>query len=369
MNSRGCWNTETRKHENTKTMKNTQTAFHRLLDVLKRGDQSFLSKDMDAQSQVDGYRHMAHLLAYAMDFYLNSDPLRPEFTAFSSPEQKFLGDNVGSIYYFAPLQPDQTYRIRGRRFNSCYLSFALYGGKPDGSTSERVVDTINHRRIEFEDDGRFEILLTPDEPQGPNQFQLTPDSVTLFSREYFYDPATMQEAELEIENANPPAAPGPVTDEELARRFEAVANFVEQTLMFIPLPFPLPENGFTPPFPFPKDQRSWGLTDNIYCFGRFKLAEDEYLKIHFQSPECVYWGIQTWNFFMQSMDYRYHRVMINNGLATPNTDGTYTVIVSRRPTDAPNSLTTAGYEEGMVFCRWLLAEDLPEQPVMEVGRW
>lgn len=43
---------------------------------------------------------------------------------------------------------------------SCFLSFAMYGGEADGSIVDRVTNNINHTRIEFEEDGSFEIKLT-----------------------------------------------------------------------------------------------------------------------------------------------------------------------------------------------------------------
>ena len=35
----------------------------------------------------------------------------------------------------------------------------------------------------------------------------------------------------------------------------------------------------------------------------------------------------------------------------------------------PGSLRTAGYNEGIVFCRWLLSEAMPETPKAELGAW
>ncbi len=145
-------------------------------------------------------------------------------------------------------------------------------------------------------------------------------------------------------------------------------TFFEQTTWIAPLPVEFPVNDFLPPFPFMADQGGWGTVDNIYCFGRFRLAEDEFLKIRFTSPECCYWGMQTWNFLMQSTDYEHHNVCVNKGTATPNEDGSITIFVSHNPMDEPNWISTAGYNEAILFCRWLLAEEMPEQPTVEVGK-
>jgi hypothetical protein len=70
---------------------------------------------------------------------------------------------------------------------------------------------------------------------------------------------------------------------------------------------------------------------------------------------------------MQSMDYRNHKVCINKANAKPNADGSYTVYLSHRPMDVDDWISTAGYKEAVIFCRWLLAEEMPERPTVELG--
>ncbi len=62
---------------------------------------------------------------------------------------KIIGDNVDAVYYFTQLRGEQEYVIKGRRFDSCYLSFSIYGGKPNGEILDRVAQNINHTHIEF----------------------------------------------------------------------------------------------------------------------------------------------------------------------------------------------------------------------------
>lgn len=278
---------------------------------------------------------------------------------------KLVGDNVDSVYYFSQVRGDQEYLIKGKRFDSCYFSISVYGGEPNGEIVESVTNNINHTQIEFEADGSFEIKLTPN-PKGKNEFKLASNSVNLFTREYFFDRFNSHESELSIENLTTREKPLPLSDAELARRIRIMSTFFEQTTWMAPLPVDFPLNNFLPPFQFVEDQGGWGTVDNIYCFGRFKLEENQYLEIHFTSPECCYWGIQTWNFLMQSMDFKNYKVGINSGSATPNKDGSYTVYLSHRNMDVDNWISTAGYKEAIIFCRWLLAEEMPEQPTVEL---
>lgn len=345
----------------------SKAALEHFLEVIRNAENTFLDpeKVIDEQGRVDGYQHIFHLLRTSIDFYLFNDPLHPDLMLLATPYHKVLGDNVDAVYYFTQVRGDQEYIIRGKRYDSCYLSFCLYGGSPDGELSDRVTQNVNHRDIEFEADGSFEIKFTSD-PKGKNEFKLDEDAVTLFTREYFFDRPNSTESELHIENTRQHEPSKPLDDEELARRIKVMAIFFEQTTWIAPLPVDFPLNDFLPPFPFEADQGGWGTVDNVYCFGRFCLEKNQYLKIRFTSPECCYWGIQTWNFLMQSMDYANYKVCINKGAAKPNTDGSYTVYLSHRPMDVDNWISTAAYKEAIIFCRWLLAEELPEQPTVEL---
>ena len=347
----------------------SKKALDQLLDVMRSADQTFLSERLalDEQGKVDGYQHILHLLHVATDFYLLNDPLRPKFVPLSDGLRKILGDNVDSSYYFTQVRGDQEYIIRGRRFDSCYLSFCLYGGQPHGEMCERTTLNINHRDIAFESDGSFEIKLTQ-APKGTNEFKIDPDSVTLFTREYFFDRPNSRESELYIENTQSHPKPLPLSDEALAQRIRSMANFFQGTTFVSPLPVEFPINEFLPPFAFQPNQPGWGTVDNIYCMCRFSVEEDEYLEVRFRSPEACYWGLQTWNFLMQSTNYFDYPVCLNSQTTVPEADGSYLVTLSARPA-AKNWISTAGYRQGILFCRWLLSEAMPDTPGVTLKRW
>jgi hypothetical protein len=69
---------------------------------------------------------------------------------------------------------------------------------------------------------------------------------------------------------------------------------------------------------------------------------------------------------MQSLDYRSHRVSLNGSQVALNADGSFRVVVAHQDPGIPNWLQTAGYREGVCFCRWLQADSMPEQPASTV---
>ena len=345
-------------------------AFHDLLDAVREGESTFAGReDLNALDVTEGYRHLTHLLAYGLDLYLEGDAERPSFTPLASPTQKILGDNVDSIYFFAPLRGDRGYRIRGVRGSGVYLAFCIYGGKPDGEWSERVVANVSQRDLRFAPDGSFEIILSRTAPPdfAGTWTKLEPDAVCVITREYFEHPRDARPSRFHIEALEPAPPPSVVDDGSLARRLRAVATFVRETLRIVPLPA-LPPNIIGPPMPWSPHVPGWGTPDNIYALGAFDLGPEEALVIEGRSPRCTYWGVQLWNRYMQSLDYRHHRVSINGAQATLEPDGSFRVVVAHRNPGVPNWIEPAGHERGLVFCRWLQAESPPEQPSARVVR-
>jgi hypothetical protein len=346
-------------------------AFHALLDLLRDADTTFRTGprgDLDALGIAEGYRHLTHLLGYALDLYLEGDPERPSFTPLASPTRKILGDNVDSIYFFAPLRGDRAYRIHGMRGNGLYLAFCIYGGKPDGEWSERVVANVSQRDLRFAPDGSFEIVLSPEPPARPGgtHVRLEPDAVCVITREYFAEPRAAVPSRFTIEALAPAPTPPPLDDAALARRLRAVTTFMRETLAIVPLPAFPEANVIGPPMPWNPYAPGWGTPDNVYALGAFRLEPDEALVIEGRSPRCTYWGVQLWNRYMQSLDYRYHRVSLNREQAVLAPDGSFRVVVAHRDPGVPNWLATAGHREGLVFCRWLQAESPPDQPTSRV---
>jgi hypothetical protein len=351
-------------------MSKTHDAFISLLDTLRELPETFTDelKGLGPKSQLQGYRHLAHLLSYGFELYLESDPLRPAFVPLARPTQKILGDNTDSVYCFTQARGDERYRIWGNIGDACYLSFCAYAGEPDGSWSDGLAVNINQTRIDFDDDGSFEIFLGPAEPDRPNHFKMGPRAVCIISREYYFDRDNDQLAEIHIENTRSIEAPEPETDSSLSAKLEAVVNFVSQTAAMIPPPGSDEPNELGEPFGFEPDGMGWGTPDNIYAMGSFRLQDDEVLVIEGRSPQCCYWGVQTWNHYLQSFDGRHFQVSRNSKQVTLNPDESWTVYVARHDPGLGNWVGTAGHDEGIVFCRWLLATEPPNRPSCRVAK-
>lgn len=349
----------------------TREAFRELMELVKEGDAEFLSgpRAVDDVSALEGYRWLTEVLAVALDCHLWADPARPHFVPLVGPTRKFGGDNSDAMYCFAPLDPGRSYRVRGRRGDACYLSLTVYGGPRDGRWSDRVVGTLNDRDMEIDADGRFEVLLGPEERPG-NFLRLDPDSVCLVTRDYLVHPRQGRFATWEIEALGPAPPPPRITDADLAARFRATATFLRDMFRITPLPFdPAKANTIDEPYPVPERTYGWAAADAAYAMGSFDLPPGRALVVEGRSPECAFWNLCLWNPFLQTYDYRYEPVTLNDGQIRYEPDGSWRVVVAERDPGVPNWVSTAGHRRGRIWLRWFLPEAQPERPRTRVVAW
>ena len=347
----------------------TTRAFRELMDLVRNADAAFLDwpRAVDPLSALEGYRYLTEVLAVALDCYLWADPDRPSLVPIVGPTKKFGGDNADAFYHFAPLRPDRTYVIRGRRGDACYLSLTVYGGPTDGRWSTRIVGTLNDRAMAFAPDGSFEVTLGGRERPG-NWLRLDDDSVCVVTRDYLVDPVQGTKAVWSIE-ALEPAPPPRTTDDDLARRFQAAANFMRELLVITPLPLdPARVNTIEDPYPVPQHTYGWAAGDAAYAMGSFRLAPDEALVIEGTSPRCAFWNLCLWNPFMQTYDYRYERVTLYGGQTVHEPDGSLRIVVAARDPGVPNWVSTADHPTRRIWFRWFLPEALPPRPQARVVR-
>jgi hypothetical protein len=352
----------------------TTAAFHDLMDLVSAGDRLFLEGPRavgDEVSALEGYRWLTEILSVALECYLWADPARPSIVPIAGPglpTRKWGGDNSDAHYHFAPIDPARSYRLRGRRGDACYLSVTVYGGPDDGRWSNRIVATLNDRRMTMAPDGSFEIVLAPREPAGgvSNWITLAPDSVALLTRDYLWHPTRERSASWHIE-ALEPAPPPRLTDGDLARRFRAAANFLRELTAINPLPVnPALVNAIDEPYPVPAQTYGWAAGDASYAMGRFDLDDGQALVVEGRAPVCAFWNVCLWNPYMQTYDYRYERVTINGGQMAYEEDGSWRIVIAGRDPGVRNWLSTAGHQSGVVWFRWFLAETSPTRPTTTV---
>ena len=216
--------------------------------------------------------------------------------------------------------------------------------------------------LEVDAGGNFELLVSAIEHPG-NWLPMTVASDNLLVRQTFRERACERRAELHIECLDPQSdtALDPAT---FATGLARVPAFVSGTAGLF--------RGWMERFSAhvnqlpPNDQQMCqqaGGDPSIYYHNSYwQLADDEALLIEFRPPvKCRGWNFQLSNYWMESLDYRYHRISVNQHTAVPGEDGQVQLVISRDNPGRgyPNWLTTAGHAQGAMLLRYIEASDHP----------
>lgn len=326
-----------------------------------------------------GIRGLAMALWGALDLYLENEPERPHFVRLISPYRKW-GDNPDAIYFFAPLRGDLTYRVQGRRGREVYLSLTVHGGDRDGHWPTRVVGELNMDDMAFDEDGSFEVALSPDAHEG-NWMELAEDAGSVVVRFYFNEAqAASAEPELvpdlRIETVGGPDQIPVPDDETVARRLRRVEAWVCSKFggqMLGPQPRRRPTwysevpNTMGPPVDWTDgDGGGWGAVDIAYSAGEYELAPDEALVMEGRLPEGLFTNVVIWNELGQTADYLEHTVSLNDAQMETDADRRYRVVIAHRDPGVPNWLDACGEPRAAVFWRFMLPAEPPEAPVCTV---
>mmetsp|Transcript_17773 Transcript_17773/g.43472 ORF Transcript_17773/g.43472 Transcript_17773/m.43472 type:complete len:230 (+) Transcript_17773:829-1518(+) len=209
------------------------------------------------------------------------------------------------------------------------------------------------------------------------------------------------------EDANIESTPN---DAEMARRLQLVAKFVRahsterprQDPTKAPPWFSFVPNRIGEPTLWSNkgnnDDGGMGAVDIAYGAGFFRLGQDEGLEITGRIPKCKFANVVLWNRFLQTLDYRSRNVSLNRKQMIPDSDGTYRILLSARPssyvalnetcdsqlTDAPsneekmacylerqstpNWLDSEGRGGGIIFWRFVLPEEEIQKPETRLVR-
>jgi hypothetical protein len=108
-------------------------------------------------------------------------------------------------------------------------------------------------------------------------------------------------------------------------------------------------------------QRVGGDANIYYHNSHWRLARDEALLVEVTPPSCTTWNLQLSNYWMESLDYRYHRVHVNMHTAHYEEDGSVRIVLAHADPGArwPNWLSTCDHDQGAMLFRFVDAAETP----------
>ena len=336
-------------------------------DTLKAagGALNFPGTPRDAFSQAEGYRYLSRLTrAGLMAFVEHADPKAPVLHRVADEITKLGADNPDNHYLTAAISGAFEYRISGRRNSVAYLSFGTQAGHYGQGGGMSPTGYIEAAEIDMDEDGCFELLLSCAQKER-NWLPMTADTGTLIVRQTFLDRNIEVPADLQIERINCPddeTHPSPLTPGALDEGLKSASTLVAgAALLFAKWARDFQRHSNRLPMFDPAVSNAAGGDPKIaYYHSHWSLVADEALLIEVTPPPCEYWNFQLNNYWMESLDYRYHDIHTNKHLAQYEADGSVRLVVAHEDPGLPNWIDTAGHMSGTMCFRWVRAESHPE---------
>ena len=291
---------------------------------------------------------------------VDSDPRRPRVVQISMSPHAWFGtnvpggrwgiDNPDTQYFLVPLEASSSYRIIGKRHAPGPVDSNFSFGSLDRWST---LGNIGQTQLQIASDGSYTITLDQTPSNGrPNHIQLTESGDCLLIRNTLADWNRENIDGLEVERiAGPP--PGAVpSDDALERtivsRLTAVLDRVIENLQ-APV-FKVPVNAL--PQPGKPGDKAGFLVTQRNALGHFRLAADQAIVATINPGGAAYSTLPVTNVWGVTPNYWQHQSSLNNRQATPNPDGTITVVVSGWDPGVANWVDTSGLEEGIIMLRW-----------------
>ena len=316
----------------------------------------------DPFNRAEGTRYLTRLLRAGLESNVeSSDPSHPRFFQLSNQTIKIGNDNPDNIYHNANLSGVYDYRIRGNRGTVPYFSFGTKGGGYETDGTMRPTGQLDLADMQIDPDGSFEIELCCEKKPG-NWLPMEPDTSSIIVRQTFEDRERETSASYAIECLNPDRSDSlrpEALDAALLRTSAFVRNtsaiFVDWMEMFQKHTNQLPPNDQA------MCQRLGGDSNIYYHNSHWKLAGDESLLVELTPPECTTWNLQISNYWMESLDYRYHRIHLNKHTAHYEADASVRIVLAHADPGPrwPNWLSTCAHDQGAMLFRYVDALETP----------
>ncbi|MCB9235662.1 MAG: DUF1214 domain-containing protein [Bacteroidia bacterium] len=334
-------------------------------DTLKAagGNLHFGKAPTDPFSQAEGYRYLSRLVRGGLEAFVEfNDPEFPVLKRMAHETVKLGSDNPDNYYQNAQINSDYEYRITGHRGTVFYLGFFTQNGSYGKSGGLAPCGALEAEEMQFDENGRFEIILSK-EKKGQNWLKIEAETTMLMVRQTFLDRSSEEIALMQIDCIGGPDSPRPLTPKYMDEGLDMASTFVAgATFLFAKW-----ANGFKtnhpnrlPRFDQAVSDAAGGDKNIAYYHSYWNLAQDEVLVIEVMPPKCRLWNFQLNNYWMESLDYRYHQIHLNSHTAHYEPDGSVRVVVAHTDPGLPNWITTQGHAEGTMCWRWWYGETQPE---------
>ena len=367
----------------------------------------------------EGYRYVLGFVYSAVERAFFGDSAFPYFRRSIQVVDKATIDNADAMYLSTPIDGRYSYRITGHVQDTRHwrgqpsapsgpiapqyviieahtgyagdsgdlaeLQPGIRGNTGKLDSSELIVDA----------DGRFDIVLAPERPEGHSGNFISSRRVSRRSgavchaeyvtvRFLFHDWEREESPELLIRRLDkvgehPPALEPAAAAASMRRVGEIVENQTRFWNKFYDVvlqahggaeaePGFMPRNDFNAPAGASL-ATGGGQSTNVYAGGVYDLADDEALVIEAEVFEVpAYMGFHLSNVWGESHDFANHVSSLNGTQAVRDDDGHYRYVIAHLDPGVPNWLDTTGLRKGFMAMRWTYPQPTDRLPTVTVRK-
>jgi len=265
--------------------------------------------------------------------------------------------NVDNVFRIFPVDNLHHYRLTAHLAGSAptQVSIQVLPALPGEDGWSKVIQEVLDSDIHTEADGSFTLAIGPEPAQEQaNHITTSQDAHFILIRDTIQDWSRETPYRMELTRLDGPVSSAPANDASLAREAADVIRQITPRIVqakgggFANLPgfYQGPANTLTSPRI--REGGRWGLSSS----GHFQLADDEALVLTLDPIGARYLAVQLASGWLSSLDYLHHAASLNLSQATPNPDGSLTLVVAPKDPGVANWLDTTGLHEGTLFVRW-----------------
>ena len=323
----------------------------------------------NAVERAGAVRLLSRNIALALAFELeNKDPMHPELLHYFDPLRKQGGDNTDALYVGAPINGTDTYKVSGQRGSALYFGVTVVerGDTPWGGG---VAAMIFADQMHIEEDGSFELYLSPD-PQPGNWLKTTPETFRVTFRQFFADWEGEEPLQARIDRLTGDGAAPVLTPQAVVDGLAGAAHWLKWSVTYwadMIEKWKVQPNRFVS-YRQLEDKKIDATPGGQPLISYWMLPPDEALIVRVRPPKAQYWAVEFGNYWWETMDYRYRLCSTNCHHAVLEDDGELILVVSHDDPSLPNWLDPSGHSEGYITFRWMLADSSPVPQAQQVKR-
>jgi len=328
------------------------------------------SPERSAQEQSQITQAMIWALIAELQTLVSMDRDHPYWVTLLNPKMRRFASNADNTYEVAYIRGRGTYRIFGRRGTTRMMYLQVGVGTLGVGDLKRheMSGNLNVDDCEIAEDGTFEVILSPERPEGYTgawmQLDPTRDDSFVWVRHVSYDWQNEVEGQLSIMRIDQPIAKQDQSANDYEARLVFTAESVRDDILAMLQVMNeqiegVEVNRITD---VSATFGSAGIAGQAYNHSVLQLADDEAWVAEFTLPEgCTYWGVQLMDYAYSQLDSMYAQTSLNGHMAVMDPDGVFRIVVSATDTGAANWLDTLGLDRVQIRFRWFA----PSAPVIK----